>query len=280
MTFTVTILGCGSSAGVPRVGGAGAKARDAGITGDWGACDPANPKNRRLRCSIHVARRGAEGETGLLVDTGPDLREQLLAADVSHLDAVLYTHEHADHTHGIDDLRAVALGMRRRLDVYADAHTLALLRERFGYCFATPPGSGYPPILAAHLLEHAVPVSFTGAGGAVDVLPVRVNHGDIDSLGFRFEAEDKAFAYMPDVKRVPQAGIDLLRGLDLLIVDALRYTPHPSHFSLDDALALIREVRPRRALLTDLHADLDHEELSARLPDGVEAAYDGLRIGL
>ncbi|MGV6872480.1 MBL fold metallo-hydrolase [Pseudochelatococcus sp. B33] len=266
MTLAVTILGCGSSAGVPRVGGG------------WGACDPANPKNRRLRCSIHVARWEGGRETGLLVDTGPDLREQLLAADIAHLDAILYTHEHADHTHGIDDLRALALSMRRRLDVYADAHTQALLFERFGYCFVTPPGSNYPPILSAHLFEDAVPVTFGGAGGAIDVMPVRVNHGDIDGLGFRFEAEGKAAAYVPDVKRIPQASVDLLRGLDLLIIDALRYMPHPSHFSVDDALAFIGEVRPRRAVLTDLHADLDYDELSARLPAGVAAAYDGLRI--
>lgn len=272
MTLTVTILGCGSSSGVPRVGAG------------WGACDPANPRNRRRRCSIHVARhpaRHAGGRaTGLLVDTGPDLREQLLDADIAHLDAVLYTHEHADHTHGIDDLRALVLSMRRRLDVYADAHTRDLLFSRFGYCFVTPPGSGYPPILTAHLLGDAAPVTITGEGGAIDVLPVRVNHGDIDSLGFRFTAADKAMAYVPDVKAVPPASADLLRGLDLLIVDALRDMPHQSHFSVADALALIAEVRPRRALLTDLHADLDYDELSARLPEGVAVAYDGLRIGV
>lgn len=268
MTLAVTILGCGSSAGVPRVGGG------------WGACDPANPKNRRLRCSIHVSRREGARETGLLVDTGPDLREQLLTADIAHLDAVLYTHEHADHTHGIDDLRALALQMRRRLDVYADAHTQALLFERFGYCFVTPPGSSYPPILDAHLVEDAVPVVFAGAGGAIEVVPVRVNHGDIEGLGFRFGAEGKALAYIPDVKRIARPSVDLLRGLDLLIVDALRYMPHQSHFSVDDALALIAEVRPRRAVLTDLHADLDYDELGARLPDGVAVAYDGLRINL
>lgn len=268
MTLTVTILGCGSSTGVPRVGGG------------WGACDPTNPKNRRRRCSIHVAHRDGGGETGLLVDTGPDLREQLLEADIAHLDAVLYTHEHADHTHGIDDLRALVLHMRRRLDVYADAHTKALLFERFGYCFATPPGSAYPPILVAHLLENAVPVAFDGPGGVIEVVPVRVNHGDIDSLGFRFEAGGSAMAYIPDLKRVPSASVELLRGLDLLIIDALRYMPHQSHFSVDDALAFIEEVCPSQALLTNLHADLDYNDLSARLPEGVAVAYDGLRVTL
>lgn len=268
MTLTVTILGCGSSTGVPRVGGG------------WGLCDPANPRNRRRRCSIHVSRQEGAGETGLLVDTGPDLREQLLDAGITHLDAVLYTHEHADHTHGIDDLRALVLHMRRRLDIYADAHTQALLFERFGYCFVTPPGSAYPPILSAHLLEGAVPLAFEGAGGTIDVLPIRVNHGDIDSLGFRFAAEGRALGYVPDVKHVPPASVDSLRGLDLLIIDALRDTPHPSHYCVDDALALIAEVRPRRALLTDLHADLDYDALSARLPDGVAVAHDGLRVSL
>ncbi|MBB3808096.1 MBL fold metallo-hydrolase [Pseudochelatococcus contaminans] len=269
MTLTVTILGCGSSAGVPRVGGG------------WGACNPANPKNRRRRCSIHVSRRGGSGrETGLLVDTGPDLREQLLDADIEHLDAVLYTHEHADHTHGIDDLRGLVLHMRRRLDVYADDHTLELLSHRFGYCFETPPGSSYPPILAAHRLEAGEKVEFSGDGGVVDVLPVRLNHGDIDSLAFRFEADGKAMAYAPDVKSIPAASLDQLRGLDLLIVDSLRHMPHQSHFSVDDALALIDNLRPRRALLTDLHADLDYDALSAALPEGVAAAYDGLRVTL
>lgn len=272
MTLTVTILGCGSSTGVPRVGAG------------WGACDPANPKNRRRRCSIHVARHAPrhEGgdETGLLVDTGPDLREQLLDADINHLDAVLYTHEHADHTHGIDDLRALVLHMRRRLDIYADKHTQELLFERFGYCFVTPPGSGYPPILSAHLLEDAMPVSFTGAGGVIDVMPIRVNHGDIDSLGFRFAADDQSVAYIPDVKRIPPASLDLLGGLDLLIIDSLRDNVHQSHFCVADALALIGDVQPRRALLTNLHADLDYEDLSARLPEGVAPAFDGLRVRL
>lgn len=268
MTLTFTILGCGSSTGVPRVGAG------------WGACDPANPKNRRRRCSIYVARRGAGGKTGLLVDAGPDLREQLLAADIAHLDAVLFTHEHADHTHGIDDLRALVLHMRHKLNIYADAHTEAMLLTRFGYCFVTPPGSSYPPILSANRLEDAVPVRFDGAGGFIEALPVRVNHGDIDALGFRFHAGDGALAYVPDVKHVPDASIPLLQNLDVLIIDALRYAPHQSHYSLHDALALIERVAPRRAILTDLHADLDYDELTARLPAGVEVAFDGMQITL
>lgn len=268
MTLAVTILGCGSSTGVPRVGAG------------WGACDPSNPKNRRRRCSIHVARHGANGETGLLVDTGPDLREQLLDAEINHLDAVLYTHEHADHTHGIDDLRSLVLHRRHKLDIYADALTESMLWERFGYCFATPPGSNYPPILAAHRLEDAVPVQFDGAGGLIEVLPIRVNHGDIDALGFRFDGGNGAVAYVPDVKHVPETSIPFLVGLEVLIVDTLRYAPHQSHFSLQESLALIERVTPRRAVLTNLHADLDYEELTFRLPQGIEVAFDGMKIKL
>lgn len=267
MTLTVTILGCGSSTGVPRAGAG------------WGACDPANPKNRRRRCSILVSRGTREaGETLLLVDTGPDLREQLLDAAVEKLDAVLYTHEHADHTHGIDDLRTLALAQRCRLDVYASPATGALLLQRFSYCFITPPGSHYPPILTMHGLADGEPLTLAGDGGAIGVLPVRVHHGDIDALGFRFDIGSGAIAYIPDVVQVPEAGIAPLRGLDVLIIDALRDNPHPSHFCVEEALDLIARVAPRRAVLTDLHADLDYDALSARLPPGVEPAYDGMRI--
>lgn len=268
MTLTVTILGCGSSTGVPRVGAG------------WGACDPANPKNRRRRCSIHVARHSAHGETGLLVDTGPDLREQLLDAEINHLDAVLFTHEHADHTHGIDDLRPLVLHRRHKLDIYADALTEAMLWERFGYCFATPPGSNYPPILKAHRLEDAVPVHFDGAGGFIEVRPIRVNHGDIDALGFQFYSGISTLAYIPDVKHIPETSMPLLEKLDVLIIDTLRYALHTSHFSLHESLALIEQVKPRHAVLTNLHADLDYEELSSRIPEGVEVAFDGMKLTL
>ncbi|MFC0217727.1 MBL fold metallo-hydrolase [Pseudochelatococcus lubricantis] len=268
MTLTVTILGCGSSAGVPRVGAG------------WGACNPHNPKNRRRRCSILVSRRENGGDTQLLVDTGPDLREQLLDAEVTKLDAVLYTHEHADHTHGIDDLRTLVLTMHHRLDVYADAHTEALLAERFSYCFSTPEGSNYPPILSLRRLVPGRPLIFDGAGGAIEVLPVRVRHGEIDALGFRFNGGTGAIAYIPDVGSVPEESLVPLRGLEVLVLDALRYSPHPSHFSVDDALDLIGRVAPRRAVLTDLHADLDYDALAARLPAGIEPAYDGMRITL
>jgi phosphoribosyl 1,2-cyclic phosphate phosphodiesterase len=261
-----TILGCGSSGGVPRVGSG------------WGACDPGNPRNRRRRCSILAERIGPDGTTSVLVDTSPDLREQLLDADVRRLDGVLFTHEHADHTHGIDDLRPLAIAMRRRVPVHADAVTTGILRRRFGYCFETPPGSDYPPILDLHLLDPDRPVAVDGPGGRLEARPFRMVHGNIEALGFRFEGPNGALAYAPDVSEMPPGSEALLHGLEVLVIDALRHTPHPSHYSLSDALALIARVRPRRAVLTNLHTDLDYEALRASVPAGVEPAYDGLRI--
>ena len=262
MILTFTILGCGSSAGVPRIGAG------------WGACDPANPKNRRRRCSLLVERRSPDGATRLLVDTSPDLREQLLDAAVDHLDAVLFTHEHADHTHGIDDLRALAIHQRRRIDVYLDDETSQALRQRFRYCFATPAGSAYPPILREHRLEAGAMLTIEGAGGAITALPFLQKHGSITSLGFRFGG----LAYSADLDGLPDASLDMLRDLDIWIVDALRYTPHPSHWSLDETLEWIGRLNPRRAILTNMHVDLDYETLRARLPAHVEPAFDGMRL--
>lgn len=267
-TLTLRILGCGSSGGVPRVGSG------------WGACDPNEARNRRRRCSILVERRG-EGEgrderTSVLVDTSPDLREQLLDAGVDRLDGVLFTHSHADHTHGIDDLRPLVIRMRTRIPVYADARTRSLLTARFGYCFAQPEGSDYPPILDMHDLAHEGRVAVKGPGGAVEAEPLPVEHGNEPALGFRFGGA----AYLPDVSHIPPRSLARLHGLDLLIIDALRDTPHPTHFSVSDALALIAQVKPGRAVLTNLHTDLDYATLRARLPDTVVPAYDGLVITL
>jgi phosphoribosyl 1,2-cyclic phosphate phosphodiesterase len=259
----VTILGCGSSPGVPRIGG------------DWGACDPANPKNRRSRCSVLVERVRPSGEaTRVLVDTSPDLRAQALAAGIGTLDGVLYTHPHADHLHGIDDLRGFVINMRRRVDIYADTPTLERLKEAFGYCFETPRGSDYPPILNAHLIEAGVTFEIQGAGGPLEVLPVRQIHGNIGSLALRFGG----FAYSPDVSDLDAEAERLLRDLDVWVVDALRHTPHPSHFSVAEALAWIERLAPRRAILTHMHVDLDYETLRRSLPHGVEPAYDGMAI--
>jgi phosphoribosyl 1,2-cyclic phosphate phosphodiesterase len=266
MTLKFTILGCGSSGGVPRP------------ALGWGVCDPGNPRNRRRRTSLLVERRGGSqdgsGVTRILVDTSPDLREQLLDAEVDWLDAVLYTHEHADHTHGIDDLRGLFMARRRRVDVYLDELTSQAMHARFGYCFQSPPGSEYPPIVTEHPLMPGQAVRVDGEGGAITALPLLQEHGDIPSLGFRFGP----LAYSCDLSSLPPASAAALAGVEVWIVDALRYRPHPSHFSVDDALAWIARINPGRAILTNLHSDLDYEELRTRLPAHVEPAFDGLTI--
>src|SRR5262249_41851424 len=240
MTLTFTILGCGSSGGVPRPGIG------------WGKGDPHNPKNRRRRCAMLVERRRGSDVTRVLIDTGPDLRDQLIDANVNWLDGVLYTHEHADHTHGIDDLRGLVVHRRRRVDVYAEAATSRILMSRFGYCFMQPAGSEYPPILNMHELKPGVPVSIPGPGGPIEALPFRQALGDIPWLGFRWG--DVAFS--SDLKDMRAESLAALGRLDLWIVDALRYTPHPSHFSVADALDWIARVKPKRAILTNMHMDI------------------------
>ena len=260
MSLTFTILGCGSSMGVPRV------------ALGWGDCDPNEPKNRRRRCSLLVTRQGPSGITRVLVDCSPDLREQLIEAEVDWLDGVLITHEHADHTHGIDDLRPIFVNKRHRVDVYMDDATSRILNIRFGYCFKTPAGSQYPPILHERRLVPGEPVTINGQGGPIDVLPVLQNHGDITSLGFRFGN----VAYSTDLKSLPVESINLLAGLDVWIVDALRRTPHPSHFHLDETLHWIERIRPKRAILTDMHTDMDYATLRNSLPDHIVPAFDGM----
>ncbi len=264
MTLRFTILGCGSSPGVPR------------IDGHWGACDPANPKNRRRRCALLVERFAGEKRTAVLVDTGPDLREQILETGIDWLDGVLYTHDHADHTHGIDDLRILAYRGRRRIDVYFDGVTADILQRRFDYCFATPKGSSYPPIVKAHIIHPGETVTVDGPGGPISAMPFLQRHGDIDSLGFRFGD----LAYSSDVHDLPEPTLPMLEGLDVWIIDALRYTTHPSHFSVEEALGWIDRVRPKRAILTHMHMDLDYETLRRELPEGVEPAYDGMQMDL
>lgn len=260
MSLRFTILGCGSSAGVPRIGG------------DWGRCDPANPKNRRRRCSLLVETGDGGKRTRVLIDTSPDMREQMLAASVPHIDAVLLTHEHADHTHGIDDLRAFFLSSRQKVPVWADEMTGQMLMARFPYCFYTAPGSDYPPIAALNRLAPGTPVTVGGAGGDITALPIRLHHGNIEALGFRIGN----IAYTPDVNGIPAASEEALSGLDLWIVDALKRTPHPSHFCLPDTLRWIERLKPRRAILTNMHIDMDYETLRRELPPGVEPAYDGM----
>jgi phosphoribosyl 1,2-cyclic phosphate phosphodiesterase len=264
MTVTLTILGCGSSAGVPRP------------ALGWGACDPKNPKNRRRRCSLMVERAGAEGKTRIVIDTAPDLREQLIDADVDHIDAVFLTHEHADQTHGIDDLRSVVLHQRRRIPTYFNMSTAKDIMARFSYCFITPEGSEYPPILTRHAIEGDESRTIEGKGGAVTLSAFDVTHGNIPALGYRIGAA----AYTPDVSDIPQTSWPHLENLDLWIIDGLRYTGHPSHFSVSDALSWIARFKPKRAVITNMHSDLDYEVLRQSLPQGVIPAYDGMRLQL
>ena len=259
----LTILGCGSSPGTPR------------ITGDWGNCDPANPKNRRTRSAALVERIAANGsKTTVVIDTGPDFREQMLMAAVRRIDAVVYTHPHADHIHGIDDLRGYVLEQRQLIDIHADQPTMQRLREAFGYCFATPQGSSYPPIVKAHIIDHARPVVIEGEGGALTLEPLPQIHGDIISLGFRIGG----LAYCPDISNFPNATVERLRGLDVLVIDALQYNTHPSHLSLGQALDWIEKLAPQKAVLTHMHVPLDYATVMAETADNVEPAYDGMVI--
>lgn len=258
--LTFTILGCGSSGGVPRLGN------------NWGDCDPANPKNRRRRCSLLVDREEGGGLTRVLIDTSPDMRAQLLDAGVGTLDAVVWTHAHADHTNGLDDLRQIVFNTRRRLAVWADAPTQEQLFARFGYAFVQPEGSPYPPILDMHTIEGTVTVA--GAGGAIALTPFRAHHGSIDALGFRIGP----LAYLPDAVAIPEDSWAHLQGLDCWVVDALRRKPHPTHAHLALTLEWIARARPRRAVLTNMHNDLDYDRLAAETPEHVVPAHDGLSL--
>jgi phosphoribosyl 1,2-cyclic phosphate phosphodiesterase len=263
VSLTFTILGCGSSAGVPRVGQG------------WGACDPNNPKNRRRRCSLFVERTvGNGGKTQVLVDMSPDLREQMLGLKIDRLDAILLTHSHADHIHGIDEIRPLVIMARRKIDLHMDAETARIVRKNFSYIFETPPASQYPALLNEHRITTYHTITLNGLGGSIDAIPFQLEHGEIGSLGFRFGG----VAYTPDLNAIPKESIVYLEGLDLWIVDALRYTAHPSHFSLPETLEWITRLRPRRAVLTNLHTDMDFERLSRELPPNVEPAFDGMKL--
>ncbi|MGB7271318.1 MAG: MBL fold metallo-hydrolase [Albidovulum sp.] len=255
-----TILGCGSSGGVPRIGNL------------WGDCDPGNPKNRRSRCSLLIERITAAGTTRVLIDTSPDMRAQLLAANVSAIDAVVFTHSHADHVHGIDDVRQLVFLTGQRLPVWADAQTQEALFSRFGYAFVQAEGSSYPPICNMHTIRDTFTIS--GAGGDIDLTPIEVEHGNIDALGFRVAG----LAYLPDVSAIPDEAWVQLGGLDWWIVDALRRKPHPTHAHLERTLEWIARAAPKQAILTNMHIDLDHATVEAETPSHIHAAYDGMVI--
>ena len=255
-----TILGCGSSGGVPRIGGF------------WGDCDPKNPKNRRRRCSMLVERFEGDAATRVLIDTSPDMRDQLLDAGVGHLDAVVYTHSHADHVHGIDDLRQIVQNLRNRLPVWADAPTQDALLSRFAYAFVQPEGSPYPPILDLHAINGAFEIN--GPGGAIRFQPFEVDHGSMAALGFRVGG----LAYVPDVVAIPEEAWTHLQGLDCWVVDALRRKPHPTHAHLDLTLEWIARAQPKCAVITNMHLDLDYATLEAELPAHIRPAFDGMVI--
>ena len=259
-----TILGCGSSPGVPRIGG------------HWGACDPDEPRNRRRRASLLVQRIGSEGTTTVVVDTGPDFREQMIDAGVEAADGILYTHAHADHIHGIDDLRSFVINRRALVDVWCDAATSERLHAAFGYCFETPDGSAYPPLAREHRIEPYETFAVDGPGGPIAVMPFEQQHGAIRSLGFRFGD----FAYSSDVSDLDDRAEAQLQNLDVWIVDALQPREHPSHFSLAQALGWIERVGAKRAYLTHMHIPMDYATVRDGTPDHVEPSYDGLVIEL
>jgi phosphoribosyl 1,2-cyclic phosphate phosphodiesterase len=257
-----TILGCSSSPGVPR------------LDGDWGACDPQNPRNRRRRASFLIQQIAPDGAmTSVVVDTGPDFRDQMISAAVKRIDGVLYTHAHADHLHGIDDVRGYFHSQRQRIPIWADPFTMERIRQGFGYCLETPAGGNYPPIVEPHLIrDFDQPIIVSGPGGSIEILAHRQMHGDIESLGFRIGN----VAYCSDVSDFPEDSIGRLQGLDVLIIDTLQYRYHPSHLSLEQALGWIDRLGAKRAVLTHMHIPLDYQTVLDETPAHVEPAYDGM----
>lgn len=252
----VRVLGCGTSSGVPRIGN------------DWGACDPAEPKNRRRRVSILVEHE----DTRILVDTGPDLREQLLDADIRDVTAVIWTHDHADHCHGIDDLRQIYHARGTPLPGYARQETMDTLRRRFGYIFE---GRGeYPPVASANVLPDHFRI------GNIDIQVVDQPHGSITAAGLRFDAGRRSIGYSTDVNVLTDGMTKLFQGVDVWIVDALRRRPHPSHPHLAQSLEWIAEVKPKHAILTHMDNSMNYRSLRDELPSGVEPGFDGLEIAL
>ncbi len=241
--------------------------------GDWGACNPDEPRNRRTRCSALVQRFGdGKRPTTVLIDTGPDFRQQALAAGLTHIDGVVYTHSHADHLHGIDDLRAFWTSAKRLIDIYSDDATQQRIDEAFGYCFSGTSRGSYPPILRRHRIAAGEPFTISGDGGDIDIMPFNQVHGSIFSLGLRIAG----IGYSTDVAAFPDDSLAHLHGLDLWIVDALRDRPHPSHFSVSDAIAWATRLQPKHTVLTHMHADLDYDVARRQCPPGVEPGYDGL----
>ncbi|ATE65266.1 MBL fold metallo-hydrolase [Rhizorhabdus dicambivorans] len=250
------ILGCGTSSGVPRIGN------------DWGDCDPAEPRNRRSRASILVS----SDTTNLLIDTTPDMRQQLLAADIIDIDAILWTHDHADHCHGIDDCRQIFHARRAPVPGYGFAETMAQLEQRFAYVFHGR--DGYPPTVARYELAPDIII------GDIRVRTVAQPHGSIYSAGFRFEHDGKSIGYSTDFHEFTDDMCQLFEAVDIWVVDALRERPHPTHAHLGLTLDAIARCGPGRAILTHMDQSMDYASLSAVLPAGIEPGYDGQDIRL
>jgi len=269
-SLTLTLMGTGSSGGVPRVGEV------------WGACDPDEPRNRRRRCSLLIESEmfqadGDLGKTTVVVDTGADLREQLLSASVKSIEGVVLTHSHADHIFGLDDLRQMSINLRRPIDVWIDEPTRPHVMAAFGYCFHQAEGSSYPTFCTEQKLVPHDPFTIDGPGGVLTLNTLIAEHGDINALGVRINDA----VYLPDMKRISHPdSLDLLAGVQVLIIDALRYKLHPSHMNLEECLAFIQKINPERAILTNMHGDLDYASVKKMVPPGVEPGYDGLQIQL
>jgi phosphoribosyl 1,2-cyclic phosphate phosphodiesterase len=250
----ITMLGCGPSTGIPAIGGV------------WGDCNPADPRNRRRRSSLLIECRGKV----ILVDTSPDMRVQLLDAGVTQLDAVILTHAHADHLHGIDDLRSINRLIKKPIPFFANAYSLAEMRRRFDYIFELPPAQD--PFYKPSLEPHAIDGPFIAAGLAI--VPFTQDHGFSTTLGLRIGS----FGYSTDVTELDETAFAALAGIELWIVDCLRYEPHPTHSHLEKTLGWVARLKPHRAVLTHMDRQLDYAELAARLPAGIEPGQDGLVI--
>lgn len=252
----IQILGCGPSVGVPSVGGW------------WGNCNPDNPKNRRRRSSIFIQ----ENNTDILIDTSPDLREQFIDANISHIDAVLYTHAHADHLHGIDELRVINNIMKSEIPIYGNQETIDEIKSRFGYVFGSIKSEYfYKPVLIPNIIKHKESFKIND----VEILPFNQDHGfGGTTLGFRIHN----FAYSTDVVKFEEDSFELLKDLDVWIVDCLREKPHETHAHLDLALEWINRLKPKKTILVHLSQMLDYDELKSKLPSSVKPAYDGMII--
>lgn len=286
-----TILGCGSSGGVPRFGGVDG-------SGDWGDCDPKNPKNRRQRCSMLLEKTSTEGITKICIDAGPDFRAQMLQAHVDMLDALVLTHEHADHIHGIDDIRQfVNIRTYKRLqplyergditkeeyleaveasriDCFAGMTCYDAMRTKLDYLFIRHEGSLYPPIMHLHKIENDIQIN--GKGGMISLAPIPVPHGSINAYGFKIGG----LVYMPDVQDLNAYARDMIRGCETFIVDCLQFRSHGTHANYEMAMAWIEDLKPKRAILTNLHSSLDYDALEKMTPDHVTPAFDGMKIDL